>query len=402
MTTPSSVYRFIFISSNRSWGGSEELWSATAAVLAEAGHEVTIFKGVIPEEQPRIKRLRELKCRIFDLARVPLIPRAVSEFSSRLSYALMTLQQNISVKFRLAFHRSDLVVISQGGNLDGAELADICRRRKRPYVLIVQKAAEMYWPFDKRLPQLRAVYEAAEASYFVSAHNHHLTVEQLGIDLPRAHVVRNPFLVPWARRTDWPSEEGGLRLACVGRLYPTEKGQDVLLRVLGRDKWRERALSVTFFGTGLHRGGLQRMADRMGLTSVTFRGFVDDVAAIWRDHHALALPSRAEGLPLVLVEAMLSGRVSIVTNVAGNGEVVDDGETGFLAAAATEDAMDEALERAWQRRHEWRQIGELAASRIRTLVPSDPASTFAEMLLEVVPVASRSRTSQRVTASAPR
>ncbi len=47
-----------------------------------------------------------------------------------------------------------------------------------------------------------------------------------------------------------------------------------------------------------------------------------------------------------IVEAILSGRVPIVTNVGGNAEVIDDDVTGFVANAATEDEIDEAMERA--------------------------------------------------------
>jgi glycosyltransferase involved in cell wall biosynthesis len=83
----------------------------------------------------------------------------------------------------------------------------------------------------------------------------------------------------------------------------------------------------------------------------------------------------------VLVEAMLSGRVPIAVDVAGIAEVLDDGVTGFLAAAPTEDGLDDALERAWQRRDEWQAIGASAAERIRELVPEDPSKEMARMLL---------------------
>ena len=106
------------------------------------------------------------------------------------------------------------------------------------------------------------------------------------------------------------------------------------------------------------------MARNLGLTSVTFAGFVSDVSAIWSSHHGLILPSRCEGLPIVLVEAMLSGRVPVVTDVGGNAEVVEDGVTGYLAAAATEDSLDDAMERAWNERHRWREIGAAAAAPI--------------------------------------
>jgi glycosyltransferase involved in cell wall biosynthesis len=117
------------------------------------------------------------------------------------------------------------------------------------------------------------------------------------------------------------------------------------------------------------------------MENVAFEGFVADVPSIWADHHCLALPSRAEGLPLVLVEAMLSGRVPIATATAGIPEVVTDGEDGFLATAPTEAAYDEALERAWQQRDRLREIGSKAAENMRHLVPEDPAREFADRLL---------------------
>jgi glycosyltransferase involved in cell wall biosynthesis len=291
------------------------------------------------------------------------------------SYRLAVIQQALFLYIGLLFARSDLIVLSQDGNHDGLLYACVLQRIGRPYVLIAQKAADLYWPLDRRRDRLRAFYAAVRACFFVSEHNRRLTEEQIGADLRRASMVRNPFAVPWEPRGDWPGDRDGIRLACIGRLYPMEKGQDLLIRVLAREKWRRRPLSVTFYGVGTHREGLEEMARYHGLKSVAFAGFVDDVPSIWNDHHGLILPSRCEGLPLV--EAMLRGRVSIVTDVAGNGEVLDDGRTGFLAAAPTEDTLDEVMERAWQRRAEWQAIGAAAARRIRTLVPSDPGAVMA-------------------------
>jgi len=125
------------------------------------------------------------------------------------------------------------------------------------------------------------------------------------------------------------------------------------------------------------------MAAHLGLSNVSFAGYEADVARIWERNHALLLPSRAEGLPLVLVEAMLSGRVPIVTDLAGNAEVVEDGRTGFIAAAASEAALAEAMERAWARRADWPAIGAAAGAAIRELVPPDPPGLLADTLIRM-------------------
>lgn len=378
---PGQRMRIAFVSSNaHGWGGSEELWSAAAAELAADGHQVSVMKPGLGKAEPRVARLKALGCRVTDLRRLPFVPDRLIGLIIRLSWLLEIFIRSGRFRFALRAARPDLVVLSQGGNVEGLFYAKRIRRLGVPYILIVQKVAEMYWPTDSELPDLRSVYAGARRCLFVSEHNLKLHEEQLGMKLANAEVVRNPFLVPWDRTAPWPGEEQGLRLACVGRLYPREKGQDILLKVLARDRWRGRPVSLTFFGSGPHLEGLKATADYLGLANVDFAGFAADVEAIWRDHHALLLPSHCEGLPLALVEAMLSGRVAIVTDVAGHAEIVEDNVTGFLAAAPTADHVDEALERAWQRRSEWRAIGEAAAGRARELVPARPQRLLADKI----------------------
>jgi glycosyltransferase involved in cell wall biosynthesis len=373
--------RIAFISSNSAWGGSEELWSAAAAVLARRGARVTVGKAGIDGELERIATLEALGVPLVDLRRIPLVPDRLISLLVKFSWPFDYVIRLLRLHRFLRRSRPDLVVLSQGGNLDGLFYAKRLRHAGVPYVLIVQKAAEMYWPSDDQLSEMQASYVAAQKVYFVSSHNLRLTELQLARPLPNAEVVRNPFLVPHDQPQPWPASDLPLRLACVGRLFPREKGQDIVLRVLARGKWRDRPIEVTFFGAGLHVEALRQSAAFLGLNNVTFAGFSGDVAAIWRDHHALLLPSHCEGLPLVLVEAMLSGRVPIVSDVAGNAEVVTDDITGFLAASPTERSLDEALERSWQARARWPEMGAAAAREIRKLVPPSPEMSFADRLL---------------------
>ncbi|QHJ07964.1 glycosyltransferase [Hymenobacter busanensis] len=207
------------------------------------------------------------------------------------------------------------------------------------------------------------------------------------MSLPHGVVMANPYNVPFAVSVPYPNppDETPLELACVARLFFFDKGQDVLLRVLALPHWQARSVRVTFYGSGFDQAGIAQMAGLRGVTNVSFGGHVADVAGIWARHQALIMPSRSEGLPLALVEAMLCGRPAIATNVGGIAEVLEDNLTGFLAAAPTVAALDEAMERAWARRHEWEAIGAEAARRIRTLVPADPVDAFVTQLLAAVP-----------------
>jgi glycosyltransferase involved in cell wall biosynthesis len=374
----------VFISSNLTWGGSEDLWSEAAIMLANAGHRVTAYKNAFPRGEGSTARLNEAGCRLIALAKIPFFPARAYYFIIALNYLVnfgfQTLHLYVSLKLR---RRPDLVVVSQGGNHDGWLFANVCIRLGLPFVLISQKATDLYWPLDSRRERMRSALLEARHCFFVSNHNLKLTEEQFAVRLDHASIVRNPFKVPWEYRGEWPGTDLGFRFACIGRLYPMEKGQDLLIRVLAREKWRRRPVSLTFYGVGVQSTGLAEMAEQHSLDNVRFAGFTSDVEGVWANHHALILASRAEGLPLVLVEAMLCARVAIVTDVAGNSEVVEDNVTGFLAAAPTEDALDEAMERAWQRRSEWRTIGELASRSIRASVPADPAQSLADVLVGI-------------------
>lgn len=353
------------------WGGSEELWAGAASVLAEQGHRVTVFKTVVDESHPRIKHLKSVSCRVHDL-RVPPVPRR-----------LLILSHFLTLTLHLKSRRPDLVVISQGDNYDGLHFGYLCRKLKLPYTVISQKATDHFWPPDQSRRYRRETYEAAARCFFVSEHNRRLTEDQIGASLANAEVVRNPYLVSADRPLPWPGgEDESLRLACVARLYLLDKGQDILLRVLAREKWKRRNLHVSFFGRGVNGEGLAEMARRLGVANVSFEGQTSDVPGIWKKHHALILPSRAEGLPLSLVEAMMCGRPGIVTKVGGSAEVVEDRVTGFLAEPA-EDSIDATLEDAWARRRELREMGELAAREIRKLIPPHPAADFAATLLGI-------------------
>jgi len=370
------------------WGGSEELWAGSALNLLARGYRILAGGSEHIPGRPHHKRWRQLRqagVKVGCFGVHPLersIVEAILRFKPRY-YRSASYLRNRILAVRLRLRNPDLVVIGQGQAFDGCvpiPLPEICNMACIPYVLICQKAAEIHWPHDGALPDLRRAYNLALHSYFVSKHNRRLVEHQLGMKLHAATVIPNPFLVPHATPLPWPdSSVPPWRLACVGRLWPEEKGQDVILNVLAMPKWRARPLHVSFYGEGAMELGLKEMSRYLGLEQVSFPGF-DSPVEIWRTHHGLVLPCRAEGLPLAQVEAMLCGRMVIVADAGGTSEVLSDGEHGFLAASASVSEFDDAMERAWQRRDEWQQIGAAAAEHVRELYPADPCSAFADRL----------------------
>jgi glycosyltransferase involved in cell wall biosynthesis len=277
-----------------------------------------------------------------------------------------------------------MALISQGFQFEGWSWLAACRRARIPYAVLVQAALEHWWPADAELPGWREIYEDAAWVGFVSNANRELLESQLALRLRQAELVRNPFAVRYDARLGWPGTQHGVRLACVGRLQPSAKGQDLILQLLARERWRERPVHVTFAGSGPNEDGLKRLAAMLGVTRASFRGDITEVEQLWEDHHALILPSRYEGLPLVIVEAMLCSRACLVTRVAGNPELIENGVSGFIADGVNVPALDLAMEDLWRRRHDLQSMGAAARQAAERLVPRDPPAVLGARLLQLL------------------
>jgi len=282
--------------------------------------------------------------------------------------------------------RPEVVVMNSGTSLDGIGLLEALKSACVPYGVVTHLVSSDNWPDDNTALRLHALFSAAVNACFVSEHNRRLFETQTGRELANAVIVRIPYLVSWEQPLPWPGSDPGkpFRLALPARLYPKTKGHDILIEVLSMDVWRQRPVGVTFFGEGPCRGALEAFVRRLGLERVSFAGQVSDIEAVWRSHHALILPSRHEGLPICLVEAMMAGRPVIVNPAGGSGELVTDGVDGFVADSCDARGLAHAMERAWERRHDWADMGLAAARSIRQNVPIDPAAVFAERILKWV------------------
>lgn len=360
------------------WGGSEELWSQTAMRLLEQGHRVDVS---VPGWPMRPKQVEDIIAKggnvSFRARSLPLIQRSLAKIRKRFSPEPL---DHESMEW-LRREKPDLLVISQGGPWDSVPWLRACRQLGIPYCPIVHAHNEHWWPSDDELAAgLPALLEARRL-FFVSKSNKNLMEMQCGTRFRHAEVVVNPWKVDATSPAPWPKETGTFELACVGRIDPRSKGQDLLMQVLAMPKWRERPVRVNLYGDGPCEESVKSLAEMFDLRNVVFHGQVSDVRSIWSANHALVLPSRFEGLPLVIVEAMFCGRIVITTNVAGNAEYLNDGETGFIAEAPSVALLDEAMERAWDRRAEWQALGMKARDHALASIPADPIGIFSSNLL---------------------
>jgi glycosyltransferase involved in cell wall biosynthesis len=159
-------------------------------------------------------------------------------------------------------------------------------------------------------------------------------------DWPKVRVVRCGIDAAFAGLNSVVPADSN-RLACVGRLCG-DKGQILLIKAVETLVKEGRKFELILVGDGEHRNAIEQMISSMSLAGhVTLTGWAteEEVRQEILKARALILPSFAEALPIVIIEAMMLGRPVLSTYVAGIPELVINGETGWLFPAGSEEDM---------------------------------------------------------------
>lgn len=160
---------------------------------------------------------------------------------------------------------------------------------------------------------------------------------------PRLHVV-HCGIEPWRFGPPSPMPAGGPHLVAIGRLAE-QKGFALLIDAVAQVVPELPGLRLTLVGDGELRPQIEASIAQHGLSRhVTLTGWQDEarVRAALSGAQALVLPSFAEGLPVVVMEAMAAGRPVIATAIAGVPELVTP-ETGWLVPAGDPAALAGAI-----------------------------------------------------------
>jgi glycosyltransferase involved in cell wall biosynthesis len=173
-------------------------------------------------------------------------------------------------------------------------------------------------------------------------------------------------------------------LLYVGRLDP-EKGVDVLLRAWASVE-RSSPGDLLIVGTGTLDAPLRRQAADLGLTRVTFQGFVPqaDLPGCYGRADVFVFPSSSDPWGMVINEAMASGLPIVTTSAPGGvDELVVDGENGLVAAPGDPAGLAEAIRKLVHDPSLRRLMGEASTRIVTRFTPERWASAIVEMAGEL-------------------
>lgn len=162
-----------------------------------------------------------------------------------------------------------------------------------------------------------------------------------------------------------------LRIITVGFLDLLYKGQDLLLQALARFQAEGLRFHLTFAGDGENRGRLLSLANSLGIaSSVTITGALggpEQVRLRLAESDLFVLPSRAEGIPRALIEAMAAGLPAIGSDVGAMPDLLDP---RWIVPSGDSAALASKLMEMHSARSEWPAIGAANQQRARAFESS--------------------------------
>lgn len=395
---------FLSLLDGEPWGGSEHLWFAAACRAAEEGHPVAAsvraWPGTEHRAAPLVDAGGELFLRVHAEAdgpdpepgprpSAPPFDRPVRRLADRVADRRRPPMPGVDGRL-LAF-RPDLLVVNQGAHYDlgRPEVVALLSELDCPYVVITHAVDDRHDPRPAARARLRQAYAGAAARGFSNTQVAEAAERQLAASVAPWFGFSNPLPDLPPLPLPWPDHgSGSASLAFVGRLS-IAKGLDLLLDVLARPPWPDRDLCLHLYGELRQHEYVHDLIAHFGLRDrVVVEGVADDIGGIWTRHELLVLPSRSEGAPLAVAEAMACGRPVVATAVGGLRDWVVDGETGYLARGTDRHELAAALERAWAARDRWPELGCRAHARITDRLGPDPAGALLERLRAVAQRAS--------------
>ncbi|HEU5242169.1 MAG TPA: glycosyltransferase family 4 protein [Ornithinibacter sp.] len=374
-------------------GGTIRTTLSMASVLAERGHDVEVASVLQTAEAPRMP-VSPLVRVVSLTGRRPRPGRRVTPSS--------TLRWSVKVALRRADTRlgasSDrrATVMSRGTDVwvrrwvRAQEDAVVIGTRHSLVLALArsrtdrQVALGQEHNYMRSDPESRAAYAADYPSLDALA----VLTEQdaatyratFGERLP-VHVVHNAVPHGW---NPSPSPLTSTTALAAGALVP-RKGFDLLVTAwagVAREHpdWRLRVL-----GSGVQRAELEAAVDAAGLTDVvTFVGFTPDVAAEMAAASMFVLSSRAEGFPMVVLEAMAAGLPVVAFDCpTGPRELVDDEVTGLLVPRRDTAALAAAVSRVASDPDLRRRMGTAAAERARLFDAEAVATRWEQLFAEL-------------------
>ncbi len=222
--------------------------------------------------------------------------------------------------------------------------------------------APLFYFWEKRWPLRVHRYIA------VSAALKHDFLARSSIDPQRVTVIHNGIRPePFSQAKPRPElQELGSPLIGTALRLTHQKGIDVLVQAAPRIMQRYPGAALLISGQGPLEKKLQEKVAGMGLKKrIIFLGYVENLPEFMASLDIFVLPSRTEGLGIILLEALACGVPVVASNVGGIPEIITSGTHGLLVPAQNPGQLAAGIEKLWENQKLRKKLVKKGKERIR-------------------------------------
>lgn len=324
-------------SSSGSTGGGERYLRHLAVGLSRLGHRVQALCST----SPIMDKLAEDLNRFGDVRRVELV--STYQRPTRCVGAALDFEQQRLLSRTFRELHPEIVHINQQVPEDALDLVLAARNSGIPFlstIHIVHSADELGARFGKLrdlvatevLRRANAVHitvaerarsELVARLHFLRHHQVRVVLNGVVFPVPNENSKDNT-------RSRWRVAPGEVVLGSVGRLEE-QKAPTFALSVIAALRKKGLPIRYIWIGDGALRTAFEGQAKDLGISDfVRLDGWRDDVSSCLLGLDVFLMPSRFEGMPLALLEAMAAGLCCCASDVDGITEAIDHGISGYL------------------------------------------------------------------------
>ncbi len=360
-------------------GGAGHASAHIAAQLERMGHIVTVVTsrfGSLPQQEEqghvtiyRIPGMRRRQDRSTPLEQVIFILSAslwavsrVSRVQPQATLAFFGVPSGAVAWLIKKLYRVPYIISLRGGDVPGFRPYDfrIYHKLVSPFLRLIWKNAAALVANSEGLRRLASAFDS----------RFDIPIIPNGVDLESYKITDRDWSPP--------------RLLSAGRIVH-QKGLDLAMRALGDLKAFDWEWKIA--GDGPQMPLLQSLAKELGIEDrVFFLGWQSrpQLMKCYQQANLFLFPSRHEGMPNALLEAMASGLPVVASCVAGNEELVMDGETGYLVPSEDVEALQMALKKLLLDPARREQMGMASRERVEANYSWESTAQQYALLLEKV------------------
>jgi glycosyltransferase involved in cell wall biosynthesis len=360
-------------------GGAGNASAHMAAQFEQMGHLVTVvtsrFKALPHQEQQggvtiyRVPGLRRRQDRSNPLEQVIFIlsaslwaMRAIPRFQPQATLAFFGVPSGAVGWLIKKLYRIPYIVSLRGGDVPGFRPYDfrIYHQLVGPFLRVIWRNAAAVVANSRGLRQLATAFDS----------RFEIPIIPNGIDLDSYKTTGRDWTFP--------------RLLSAGRIVH-QKGLDLAMRALGGLKEMDWEWRIA--GDGPQVPMLQTLANELGIRDrVFFLGWQsrEQLLKCYQEANIFLFPSRHEGMPNALLEAMASGLPVVASCIAGNEELVIDGDTGYLVPSENIESLQVALRKVLMDSGLREQMGTASRQRVEANYSWESTAQQYALLLEKV------------------